>query len=976
MRRTAFTSPRRFAFTPASPTFAATWTGSTTTSPAAPSKTAPPCSSRKLGDNVKEYGVEHDRLQLLEDTTGAGKADKSTVWADGFHDIPDGIGAGLVTRNGDVWYTCIPDLWKFRDGAGIGKADQRERLHHGFGVHVGFLGHDLHGLRFGPDGKLYFSIGDRGVNIKDAEKPIFLPDTGSVMRCNPDGRELEVYASGLRNPQELAFDECGNLFTVDNNSDAGDKVRCVYVVQNGDSGWRIGYQFGTATGVRGPWMAEKMDDPQWDGQAEFLVPPVANLANGPSGLTYYPGLGLPERYNEHFFLCDFRGSSGGSGIRSFACKPNGATFKMVDEHQFIWSVLATDVDFGMDCALYVADWVEGWEKPNKGRIWKITYPELANKQDVQEVKKIMAAGFDNRSTAELVALLSHNDMRVRQSAQFALAEKGGEAIPAFAGVAREGKNLLSRFHAIWGLGQIGRTDATAYQSLLPLLKDADAEVKSQAAKTLGEGKVAAAGDSFVALLKDPEPRVRFFAAQGLARLNDSKAVPAVLDMLRDNADKDAYLRHAGVMALAESGAKDVWMKAADDASPAVRMAVLLALRRTNDADVARYLNDADPKLVVEAARAINDVPIDAATPKLAALAQRPGLSLPLGYRVLNANFRLGKKENVEAVAGFAGRADALDELRIEALKELADWTKPAGRDRVVGVWRPLEPRQPEQAADAFRAALAAIFTGSDKVRKEAVATAVKLGVKEVGPVLRETTEDAKRPARTRAEALAALAVLKDAHLDAAVKTALDDAEPLVRSEGRRVLAKTRPAEALPLLAKAVESGEIIERQGAYAALGEMKTQGADDLLVKQLDVLMEQKQPPEVALDLLEAAGKHAAKDIKDRLSRYEAAKPKGDELAPYREALVGGDADNGRRIFFYKQETSCLRCHKVNGEGGEVGPEMKGIGTRQKREYLLESIVDPNKQIAKGYESVLLVLNDGQTRWAYSRAKTPRKSA
>ena len=84
-------------------------------------------------------------------------------------------------------------------------------------------------------------------------------------------------------------------------------------------------------------------------------------------------------------------------------------------------------------------------------------------------------------------------------------------------------------------------------------------------------------------------------------------------------------------------------------------------------------------------------------------------------------------------------------------------------------------------------------------------------------------------------------------------------------------------------------------------------------------------------------------------MTRYEAAKPKGDELAPYREALVGGDADNGRRIFFYKQETSCLRCHKVNGEGGEVGPEMKGIGTRQKREYLLESIVDPNKADRQG---------------------------
>ncbi len=304
--------------------------------------------------------------------------------------------------------------------------------------------------------------------------------------------------------------------------------------------------------------------------------------------------------------------------------------------------------------------------------------------------------------------------------------------------------------------------------LLPLLKDADSEVRAQAAKVLGEGKVAEAGDSFIALLKDDEPRVRFFAAQGLARIphpnppppagggKGGGAVPAVLDMLRDNADRDGYLRHAGVMALVGSGAKDAWMAAADDPSSAVRMGVLLALRRTEDPDVARFLNDADPLLVVEAARAINDAPIDAAMPQLAALAPRPGPSDPLGFRVLNANFRLGGAANAEAVAAFAARPDASETLRIEALRELADWTKPSGRDRVMGVWRPLEARPPERAADAFRAQLGGIFSGPEKVRQAAVETAVKLGVKEVGPVLAETAADDKRPAQARVEALRAL----------------------------------------------------------------------------------------------------------------------------------------------------------------------------------------------------------------------------
>ena len=144
-------------------------------------------------------------------------------------------------------------------------ADRREVLLDGFGVHTALLGHDMHGLILGPDGRLYFSIGDRGFNVTTPEgRHLFYPHTGAVLRCNRDSSELEVYASGMRNPQELAFDRHGNLFTGDNNSDGGDKARWVYVVEGGDSGWRISFQ---SLRTRGPWNEEKLWHPHFPGQA-------------------------------------------------------------------------------------------------------------------------------------------------------------------------------------------------------------------------------------------------------------------------------------------------------------------------------------------------------------------------------------------------------------------------------------------------------------------------------------------------------------------------------------------------------------------------------------------------------------------------------------------------------------------------------------------------------------------------------------
>ncbi len=103
--------------------------------------------------------------------------------------------------------------------------------------------------------------------------------------------------------------------------------------------------------------------------------------------------------------------------------------------------------------------------------------------------------------------------------------------------------------------------------------------------------------------------------------------------------------------------------------------------------------------------------------------------------------------------------------------------------------------------------------------------------------------------------------------------------------------------------------------------------------------------------------------ELKSRLDEYMEAKSSGeDALATYREALRGGDAAEGGRIFYQNAAAQCIRCHAVDGSGGEVGPELTAVGTRMSREALLESMVAPSAQIAPGYGVVTATLTDGET--------------
>ena len=909
---------------------------------------------RLFGDRViQDTAVAADRIRRIEDRDGDGRADHAVVFADGFDGIAAGIGAGLLARGDTLWYTNIPHLWQLKDTNDDGVADVRQSLHEGYGVHVAFYGHDLHGLRFGPDGKLYFSIGDRGFHVETQSETFANPDTGAVLRCNPDGSDLEVIATGLRNPQELAFDQYGNLWTGDNNSDAGDRARLVYVVEGGDSGWRIHYQ---TLPDRGPWNREglwHLGDP-----AKSQVPPIAHIGRGPAGLTFNPGTGLPARYDHHFLMCDYPG-----GVNSFAVKPDGAGFKMVDLQRFLWNLWPTDVDFGPDGAVYVSDWVYGWEQTSMGRIFRVTSPETQREPIVAETKRLINTGMANRTQAERVRLLEHRDQRVRQAAQFALAATGADAIEPLTAVARNSAHELARLHAIWALGQIATTHRPALDPLLGLLDDPHAEVRAQATGILGNHREQRAYRSLLARLRDDSARVRFFAAMSLGKLGQRDAITPILNLLRDNNDRDAYLRHAGVMALTAIGDIEALVTAGRDESDAVRLAALLALRRLERPEVVMFLSDRRPTLRLEAARAIHDVPINAARPALAARIAESNVAEPILRRVLAANLGERTTTTAAALARFATRDDVPADYRAMALTFLGQWARPPQRDPVTGAWRPLPASDPEPARLALRTmGLTVLESAPTPIQVEAVRAIARLGMRDTGRRLFAIAQDRNAAPAVRAEAIRALDVLHDPNLSAAVRTALAEPSSLVSAVGVELIDKIGGNDAAERLERILLSdGSLRVRQRAAQTLGRLRDLRADSVLVRCMDQLLAGSLPSGLHLDVLEAASQRKSPELSAKVEAHDRARPADDPLGAYRESVYGGDPAVGAKIFLEKQAAQCLKCHAINGEGGIVGPDLESVGAQRKREELLESIVLPNAKIAEGYDR-LMVLAEGHT--------------
>ena len=926
----------------------------------------------QLGDKAAEFEQYDDLIRILTDTDGDFQADKATVFASGFNGIEEGTGAGALVRGDRIYYTNIPKLWALVDKDDDGVADERIVMSDGFGVRVAFRGHDMHGLIMGPDGRLYFSIGDRGYHVETANGLIANPESGAVFRCELDGSKLEVVASGLRNPQELAFDDFGNLFTGDNNSDSGDKARWVCVVRGGDTGWRMMYQY---ISDRGPFNREKIWYPFDEDSPAYTVPPIANLADGPSGLVCYPGTGFSvategdaDRFANAFFLCDFRGQASNSGVRMIKVNPKGAFFEVKSNEEFVWNILATDVDFGPDGGMYVSDWVNGWNGENKGRIYRFADEKAQRSDIVKSTRSILREGMKSRNDSELEQLLGHADRRVRLESQWELALRGNRDV-FISSLKRSDVSMLTQLHSVWGLGQLLRakpSDQVVADALVSTLSHSNPMVVSRAIEMIADGGYKPAAKAIAELLKQESAIIKAAGCMALGLLGSDESISEIVKVLSDNENRDPILRHAGIMGLA--GVKDYAKLGLLRSNPneAVRLAAVVALRKQANPIVFEFLSDSSAKVQKEAVRAIHDVQqLHSQLPALAELAISSDTDDAVVGRVLNASFRLGREVDAVRLANFAARSTCKDAFRIEALDMLANWSKPGDRDRIMNRHQPLGERPSDVATKALQSRVEELSATPQAVRDKFMEVGAKAGLTEIAKIILVTAKDKKADGVRRGAAIKALVSLAPDSLKTLIPDFLNDGNADVRMASIAYQVSQDPSAAVESLKAAVGSKVFRERQFAWDQLGGLSSDAAKNVIAQGVSKYLAGTLERDCWINVVEAAKGNLSGDLKkrfeDRVASLENIR-ESDAKTHFEDCIDGGDVVQGRSLFFTRSSLSCVRCHKVGSTGGEVGPNLSSLGSQKSREYLLEAIVAPNSTIAQGFETVVILDDEGKT--------------
>lgn len=857
----------------------------------------------------REPGPGKDRVKILEDTDGDGKMDKFTLFMDGLN-IPSGIAVGY----GGVWIANSPDILFVQDTDGDGKADKQEVVVTGFGRTDT---HELpNSLTWGPDGWLY---GLNGVfnhsHVKYSEtNPNYTKDhkgwplTCAMFRIHPRTREFQVFCEGTSNPWGIAFNNDGEAFI----------SACVI-----DHLWHL-VETGYYHRQGGPY-------PPFTWKIESIVKHKHQKA-AYCGIHYFDSDAYPEQYRGKLYM----GNIHGGCINVDRVERDGATYKGFGEDDFL---TANDAWFmpvvqktGPDGCLYILDWYDRYhcyQDANrdpagidrlKGRLYRVRYNGKAvAKTDGQKREGAIREGeapspkgrvypqidLAKETDAELIDRLGAANDWTRWTAMRILHERNSQETSRqlLAKIAAEGTSRVQQLQCMFALAGISNRDGSWY-----------AKQKNHKDDVLRAWSVRMFGDDPELLptvesvcqtwFADKSPAVLLQAAITVSKSQRAtNSAPVYLALMLDRAGDDPLLPkiiwqnlHPTLEAHADEFMESLQLVGLKKSTATSRI-----LPRITDRLVARQRFDAKP--IATLFLQVRDTDVQVAREILTLLASK---------------VQTGELQG-----------DKLAQVRTTMFEPLSPML-------ANGSTHPL-------AGDA---AMLAVSWGDHR------------GLQNVRRQFQSTTV----PTDLRLRALAALVAVRDEQLLDTVMAVLSQSDGNTDFQGK-VLA------ALGQLDDNRIGPIVLSSYGKFAAdlqpkAIELLTQRAT--WAKQLLTAVGDKQIPATAINLNQARRLKELKD--DELSKLlathwgqvrEGRDPNREQYIANMKALIRkspGDELAGEKVF----KKLCAQCHKIYGEGMEVGPDITRNG-RNDFTQLLSNVFDPSLVIGAGYRSYTVVTTGGR---------------
>jgi len=858
--------------------------------------------SSEVYPQIKPGEKANDKIIILEDTKGVGKADKVTIFADGLL-IPTGVEPG----DGGAYVANSTELVFLSASKPGGKADKKKILLSGFGTED--THHIIHTFRWGPDCRLYFN---QSVYIHShIETPTGVKrlNAGGIWRFNPDNCNLDVFVRGFWNTWGHAFDKYGQSFITDG--------------ANGE---------GITHGVPGAYYPASQG-PHTQRILHGLNPGSPKHC----GLEIISGRHFPDDWQGDCITSDFRGHR----VCRFKLSDDGSTFASREMPEVIKSnhpaFRPIDAKMGPDGALYIADWYNpiiqhgevDFRDPRRdkthGRIWRVTAKgrPLVKRPDLV-----------NATIPELLDQLKSPEQWTRQQAKRVLKERGAEKVlPELRKWVQQltEKDEHAHLEAIWLSLAFGEMIGATEMAHLKTAQTRTAGVRActynlDHAKPMDE-KDAAIWEANQAwtraelciLCLDPNPRVRLEAIRAVALLKSAEAADVALRVLYRPMDRT--LDYALWLTIREL--EPYWMP---------------------EFQAGKLTFSGDAKKLAFALNAVGSK--DTVKPVLALIesGKLPKENTANMYLLLA---QIGGPEELVKILSYAGRDSGVTPAQ---RAELAQAVEDAIRTRKIPA--------PKQASG-----LQSLLADTGAVRRAAMRIAGLWKLGEHGLLLSKIAADEKGTSEDRRAALDGLVAMGGEWMQATFDALLSPKSPVAFQRDAIIAytgvkfadAATKAAEFLP---NAKPDEELADLFAAF-----LNRKGGASVLAKALAGKKLNADVAKIGLKTVRASGQ-AADDLIAIITKagdLGAAKkpPTPEEVkALTADALKTGDAARGELVF-RRKELQCVACHAYAGAGGQVGPDLTSIGASAQPDYLVESLLLPSKAIKEGFHALRVVTAD-----------------